>query len=146
MKIRNGFVSNSSSSSFLIVMKNNKILSKNSLIESFKVDKNSPLFGFADDLADFLIGESKECSIKEMHDNYIGSHEKDELTKDEMIDELVDEMSMDKDMLELLKDDKIKVYKGSACSDDDDPISSYIYHSSIDMYFDTEEISMKNLY
>jgi len=143
MKIRNGFVSNSSSSSFLIVMKNNKVLNKNSLIESFKIDKNSPLFGFANDLADFLINESEECTIASMHDNYVGHYGEDVLSVDDMIKELVEDISMDKEMLESIKNNKIKVYEGSATDEDGDAISSYLYNSEV--CFDTDEISMTYL-
>jgi len=143
MKIRNGFVSNSSSSSFLIVMKNNKVLNKNSLIESFKMDKNSPLFGFANDLSDFLINESEECTIASMHDNYVGHYGEDVLSVDDMIKELVEDISMDKEMLESIKNNKIKVYEGSATDEDGDAISSYLYNSEV--CFDTDEISMTYL-
>jgi len=143
MKIRNGFVSNSSSSSFLIVMKNNQKLNKESLIDAFDISEKSPLFGFAKDLAQFLVRESEESTIKSMHDNYIGSYGKGEMTEDEMIDELVEDMSMSKEMLESLKEGKIKVYEGQACNDGDDPIASYLYDSD-GVYFDTDKISMKN--
>ncbi len=144
MKIRNGFVSNSSSSSFLIVMKKNKELSEDLLIETFKVNSTSPLFGFSKDLANFLIDWSEECTITKMYDDYIGSYGSDGITTDKMIDELVDDMSIDRDMLELLKDEKIKVYEVQASSDGDNPIESYLYESN-DIYFNTDEIEMKNL-
>lgn len=126
-------------------MKNNNKLSKDNLIDAFEVSEKSPLFGFAKDLAEFLVRESSESTIKSMHDNYIGSYGKGEMTEDEMIDELVEDMSMDREMLESLKNGEIKVYEGSAWNDGDDPIASYLYESE-GVYFDTDEISMKNLY
>jgi len=145
MKIRNGFVSNSSSSSFLIVMKNNKELTKENLIESFQVSETSPLYCFAKDLAKFLVRESEESNIEDMHENYIGSYGKGKQTIDEKINDLVDDKSMDREMLESLKDGRIKVYKGQVWDDGDDAIANYLYESE-GVYFDSDEISMKNLY
>ena len=50
MKIRNGFVSNSSSSSFLIISKNGK-LTKDMLMKSFGVEKGAVLYNFAKNMA-----------------------------------------------------------------------------------------------
>lgn len=143
MKIRNGFVSNSSSSSFLIVMKNNKELSTESLIETFKVDSTSPLFDFSKDLAKFLVNYSEKCTIASIHEEHIGSYNEEEKTTDDMINELVDEMYMDRDMLESLKNDKIKVYEGQASNEGDEPVEAYLYNSGVN--FNTDEIEMKNL-
>lgn len=57
MKIRNSFVSNSSSSSFIIWYKGE--LTKENIIESLGVDKNNPLYFFAEDLANYITKERK---------------------------------------------------------------------------------------
>ena len=55
MKIRSGFVSNSSSSSFVVIMKNGKELTKETLLETFEVKETSPLYGFALDITEWTI-------------------------------------------------------------------------------------------
>lgn len=62
MKLRTGFVSNSSSSSFVIWYKDD--LTKENLIKAMGVDKNNPLYFFADDLSDYVIAESKDSYNK----------------------------------------------------------------------------------
>ena len=62
MKLRTGFVSNSSSSSFVIWYKDD--LTKENLIKAMGVDKNNPLYFFADDLSDYVISESKSSYNK----------------------------------------------------------------------------------
>lgn len=62
MKLRTGFVSNSSSSSFVIWYKDD--LTKENLINAMGVDKNNPLYFFADDLSDYVITESKSSYNK----------------------------------------------------------------------------------
>lgn len=62
MKLRTGFVSNSSSSSFVIWYKDD--LTKENLIKAMGVDKNNPLYFFADDLSDYVIAESKDSYSK----------------------------------------------------------------------------------
>lgn len=62
MKLRTGFVSNSSSSSFVIWYKDD--LTKENLIKAMGVDKNNPLYFFADDLSDYVIAESKNSYNK----------------------------------------------------------------------------------
>ena len=62
MKLRTGFVSNSSSSSFVIWYKDD--LTKENLIKAMGVDKNNPLYFFADDLSNYVITESKDSYNK----------------------------------------------------------------------------------
>ncbi|MCK9416303.1 hypothetical protein M0Q97_06565 [Candidatus Dojkabacteria bacterium] len=66
MKIRNGFVSNSSSSSFMIISKNGE-LTTNILMKSFKIDKESPLYNVAKDIAKDL----KSLSRKYTKDDFL---------------------------------------------------------------------------
>lgn len=71
MKIRNGFVSNSSSSSFIVTMKNGEKMTKELLMETFDVKKTSPLYSFATELSDWIMKNVKEQSIEDIHENYV---------------------------------------------------------------------------
>lgn len=51
MKVRNGFVSNSSSSSFIVGVKKGEKLTEKLLLRLFKVPEDSPLYSFAKDVA-----------------------------------------------------------------------------------------------
>lgn len=96
MKLRTGFVSNSSSSSFVIWYKDD--LTKENLIKAMGVDKNNPLYFFADDLSDYVISESKSSynkpieTFEELAKDY-GFIDYDEKNPDltEAIEELQDE-------------------------------------------------------
>ena len=63
MKRRSGFVSNSSSSSFVIACKDGS-LTKQKLMGSFKTPKESFMYNIASDIADFLISEVKPKNWK----------------------------------------------------------------------------------
>ena len=69
MKVRNGFVSNSSTSSFVIVSKKGK-LTKEKLLEMFKVPKDSLLYPIAKEMAEVLIDNSKNTTTKELLEDY----------------------------------------------------------------------------
>lgn len=60
MKIRNGFVSNSSSSSFIIGCSGD--LTKEKLLEALKVPFESPLYGFVGTVADYIVTNAKKFS------------------------------------------------------------------------------------
>lgn len=57
MKTRNGFVSNSSSSSFIIGV--NGDLTEDKIMKVFNIDKSSPLFGIAKGIAGIMLGADK---------------------------------------------------------------------------------------
>jgi len=61
MKIRNGFVSNSSSSSFLLA--SHSKLTKENLIKCFQVSKTSPLFPIVKKIIKIILDESKKYTL-----------------------------------------------------------------------------------
>ncbi len=142
MKFRNGFVSNSSSSSFIVTMKNGEKMTKEILMNVFDVKKNSPLYKFAKDLSDWVMKNVKEQSIKDIHDDYFGSNKK--LSEDEMIEEILEDGSpkFDKEELEKIKNKEIRYYEGSASNDSGEALEYYLYEGEIE--FENDFIKIKN--
>lgn len=138
MKIRNGFVSNSSSSSFIVTLKNGKKLDKSILLETFEVGENSPLYGFADDLANWIVGNVEEHSIKSIHEDYIGKI--NELTDEEIIQNILDNDIMDEEDLMKIKSGEWKYYYGSVSTDSGEALEEYLCNSGMDIETDTIKI------
>jgi len=133
MKIRTGFVSNSSSSSFIVIMKNGKELDKETLLETFEVKETSPLYGFALDLTEWILHNVEKDTIKSLHENYIGNYKKKKLTEDQMIEEILEDYGMEKEELEKIKNGELTRYSGSAATDSGDAIEEYICNSGLDI-------------
>jgi len=142
MKFRNGFVSNSSSSSFIVTMKNGEKMTKEILMNTFDVKKNSPLYSFANDLSDWVMKNVEEQSIGTLHDDYFGSNHI--LTEDDMIKELLEDGCWDSEFLEKVKNKTIRYYKGSASSDSGEALEYYLYEGGID--FENDFIKIENGY
>ena len=142
MKLRNGFVSNSSSSSFIVTMKTGEKMTKKILMDTFDVKKNSPLYSFANDLSDWVMKNVEEQSIGDLHDDYFGSNQV--LTEDDMIKELLEDDCWESEFLEKIKDKKIRYYKGSASSDSGEALEYYLYEGGID--FENDFIKIENGY
>lgn len=64
MKIRTGYVSNSSSSSFVIATK--KKLTKQSLLEAFQTPKDHPMHDIAEQICNLVVSRAKEPDIDEL--------------------------------------------------------------------------------
>ena len=76
MKMRNGFVSNSSSSSFIIGMKGN--LTKDKLLDIFNVPKDSVIYPLVKELSSVIIEKAEKESVEEYMDD-LGYDDEDEL-------------------------------------------------------------------
>jgi len=70
MKIRHGFVSNSSSSSFIIGVKTKQDLSEAALVDALGVPETSALSDFAKELAQFIVNHAEEVTVEDMLYNY----------------------------------------------------------------------------
>lgn len=138
MKTRNGFVSNSSSSSFIVIMKNGKELSKETLLEVFDVKKTSPLYSFAKDLSEWIISNLTEESISGIYSNYCGNSKDKE--DDEMIIELVEDCNMNKSDLEKIVSKEYRYYEGSASDESGDSLETYLCQN--EMKIETNDIKI----
>lgn len=141
MKIRTGFVSNSSSSSFIVTMKNGKKLTEEILLETFEVSETSPLYGFALDLTEWILHNVEKDTIKSIHEKYIGNYKNRKLTEEEMIKEILEDYSnLDKEELEKIKSGELIRYSGSVATDTDNAIEAYVCSSGLDIETDNIKI------
>ena len=120
MKIRNSFVSNSSSSSFIIAVKKGKALNEDVLMKAFKVPKGTPLYDIAYEMADILVKSGEPMTLKEY-----------------MEDQSIEEMS---ELQDGVKEafDKGKVYCGSVSDDGTEPAEAML--CMIDLDYEDENI------
>jgi len=140
MKVRNGFVSNSSSSSFIVIMKNGKEMTKDNLLEIFDVKKTSPLYSFSNNLSEWIVRNVKECSIDDIYSNYSG-YDKN-LTDDQKIEAIIEDYSgIEEDVLVKIKNGEYKYYEGSASDDSGDGLETYLCESEINI--ENDIISIK---
>ena len=107
MKIRNGFVSNSSSSSFLIISKNGE-LTKDMLMTAFAISEKSPLYPMAKQMADEMVNSCEEYTVEDYMDNYMGYTE----------EEYKENYPEQYETIEQVKEHNWKIYMGSADSCD----------------------------
>lgn len=109
MKTRNGFVSNSSSSSFLICIKKGEELSQENILKTFEIGENSPLYDLADNLAVYLSDNVKQMTMDTIKNDYTWKGE-------------IEDYGVK--LLELIQDGW-DVYKGYA-SNEGDAIEAYL--------------------
>ena len=128
MKIRSGFVSNSSSSSFIIIGFKDE-LTKESVLEALKVDKNSPLHDFAEQLAKFIVKkkDSSYNSVLKTIEDY----------QEEYGYETVEDIEAEK--RELFENGFTIINTYVSYSNSDCPIESYLANSNF-------EVKTENLY
>jgi len=139
MKIRNGFVSNSSSSSFIVIMKNGQKMTKETLLETFDVKKTSPLYGFSNDLSKWIMNNVKEMDIKGIYENYVG-HLDTNLSIEEIIEEIVEDSGINKEKLKKVANKEIRYYEGSASSESGDALEYYLYEGGLNIETDSIKI------
>jgi hypothetical protein len=99
MKLRFGFVSNSSSSSFVLVVKGDGKLTEQSLLKAFNVPESSPMYKLTKKVVHFLVKESKKVPSTELLKYYY-----------------VDDIEELSDYIQKAVKDGSTVYGGSACS------------------------------
>jgi len=127
MKIRNGFVSNSSSSSFIIVSKNGK-LTKEKIMKVLNVNKKSPMYSMAEDVTKSMLYADKYTPEKFL-DNYSYGD-----TIEEMEKEFKEDYPSYYKIYESAKKNNWTIYMGSA-DDVDDPILC-----EMDLHYEDNEI------
>ena len=113
MKIRNGFVSNSSSSSFIIASKTKKKLHKK-LEEVFKTPSNYPIQDLGDEVVSTIMGCLRGDGYGEdtdSGDSFSTIEEYQEFCEEQYID------TPDPEIVELIKQG-FTVYVGEFCSDE----------------------------
>ena len=101
MKIRNGFISNSSSTSFVIGV--NGAIDYDTVIESLKVPKDSPLYPIAEDVANFFVYDTEEISLDDLLD-YCNE----------------DEISKLPEVLQKVAENGMNIYKATIYTDGED--------------------------
>lgn len=142
-KIRTGFVSNSSSSSFIIGVKNKTELTVDDLIEAFKVPNDSLFFDMASDMANFIIRNFDKIDyewLKKEYKYYIEDKKEElgrELTPEEEVEVIKEDAYMLKDYIEDIRDNKIVIYQGHASHNEGDGVESVLGNMSLDIDADT---------
>lgn len=123
MKIRQGFVSNSSSSSFIIGVKGNEKLNVDQLVSLFQIPQTSPLYDIAVDMAQVMIDRSRIFDADEVM--YQFGYDS------------IDEAAEDGNRHAKLIKDGFTVYNGYA-SDEDGGIEAMVCNTSID--YESEDV------
>ena len=106
MKIRNGFVSNSSSSSFVIILKKNgEELTTEKLMKAFDVSEKSALYRMALSLAHEMITSCEEYTSEKYKENYVFDDDDNSFKED---------YPTEYKIYEKVKNNNWKIYYGSA--------------------------------
>ena len=70
MKVRQGFVSNSSSSSFIVAVPSGAEVTTDSIMELFEIPQTSPVYGLNCSIAEFIARSVVKTDIPDMLHNY----------------------------------------------------------------------------
>jgi len=129
MKVRNGFVSNSSSSSFIVVSKKGDI-SEEKIIKAFGVKENTPLYVLTKGISSQIINSSEEMDREAfISECYWSNGATDEEFKLEYPEEF--------ELFEKSRTDGWKIYFGSADSYDESTLCE------LDLDYEDDEIIIK---
>lgn len=122
-------------------MKNGKSLTKDILLEVFDVKKTSPLYEFANDLANWIVKNVKEQSIKTIHNEYCTGRV--DISVDEMMNEIIEDYGgMKKELLEKIAKGEYKYYDGYASDDSGYGLETYLCETQ--MNIETDDIIIKS--
>lgn len=130
MKIRRGYVSNSSSSSFIIALYDKK-LSSDVLLEAFQVSEESPLYVIAKEMAQVMTNKANVYDEEEILYNFGYSS--------------LDEAIQDGNKHAILLSKGFSVYGGYA-SDDDGGVEAMVCNTRINFESDTLVIQSEGGY
>lgn len=125
MKIRHGYVSNSSSSSFIVGVKEGKLTVEH-LMEAFQVPESSPMSGIARDFAETMYNLSNEVTEEGLRDDYCYD---ESISLEEMAGRGVKAAKL------MLKG--YKVYQGWASDEGTDGAENYLCRTAINYEGDT---------
>lgn len=132
MKTRLSFVSNSSSSSFIVGIKGNTTFDEKSIVDTLNVPEDSALRPFANSLAQFIVRRAKEVTQASMLDNY-GCEDFEEALCDEIPEAL-------------LLENGFKVYSiNCSYNESDNPIELFIGNGGLEDA-DTDSIAFKTAF
>ena len=144
MKIRNGFVSNSSSSSFIIIS-DKKIDESSSFVDLFSIPKESPFYKLSCDIASTLFNNSNLMSYSDLVEEYFWCEEEIKKANEDIefaFEELQDIFKSIEE-LKKFKEDKLYLRYGSNSDDDGDPIESMLRYYDLDI--ESDGIKITNL-
>ncbi len=128
MKTRCGFVSNSSSSSFLIVSR--KDLSKEFLLHSFGISETSPFAHFASSMAQTIMRLARKYDLIE------------ELAEDDFCGNVAYIPEAFKPLIEKWKKEDLKLYYGVFYNGEDETTE---FLNQWDLNFETDQMEMAHL-
>lgn len=138
IKIRTGFVSNSSSSSFVVASKGELELSDKIIEDIFKVEKSSPMFDLSKKIASLLLDKSEEIEdFNEWLEHEYGTFDDAEDYKNEVL------AYQDVSRMKKLFDDGFIVRKGSFYNDSGDSLEAFLC-DGFNFKYESENIVIVN--
>lgn len=125
MKTRLGFVSNSSSSSFIIGVKPGTKLTVNKLMELFKIPTDSPVYNLNKEIAEKFIQCAEHVTIEDMLDDY---------GYDSVEDAKASRYKSGRDLADVAEC-KMEIYRGYA-SDEDGGVEAMVCNMTLNINTD----------